>query len=168
MSIPRIAKPTVFLALVILLNGIGSVDAAVFCQRPACLLAHDINGIRLDMTVQQVSEFFDAGLRPLGSGQFKAERDGTSYDFGFTPLGHLFRIDSSQTLSRFEPDVNIGLALTQKLVKKYGPPDTNQLPGGPAFWQFVEYYDNSGFRTARDTETLSAVFTTRYQAPSIS
>ena len=138
-------------------------NAAVVCSAATCLRATDINGIHLDMTVAEVSRIFAGELESIGAGQFKAERDGTSYDFGFTPLGHLFRIDSSQELGRFEPDTAAAIALTQKLSQKYGMAQSNQLPGGPASWEFMEYYENDGFRLLRFTESLDAMFVTHYQ-----
>jgi len=141
-------------------------DAGDICPRENCLRAHDINGIRLDMTVQQVSELVPNGLTPLGGGQFNADIGMTSYNFEFSPLGHLFIINSSQQLTSFAPDREFGFALTKKLETKYGPPDSNQLPGGPASWGYLEYYTtNQGMRLARETESLSVMLMDHYQKP---
>ncbi|HEY1708267.1 MAG TPA: hypothetical protein VGG10_08365 [Rhizomicrobium sp.] len=161
-------KALAFLAATMVAITVSDVaHAEALCGHPSCLGARDINGISLDMTLEQVSALFPNGLTPLGSGQFKAENGATSYDLGFSVLGHLFRIDSRQTLARFEPDRVFGLRLTQKLTDKYGPPHGNQLPdGGPAFWQFVQpYTDGSGQRLLREAESLSAMLSPTYNGP---
>lgn len=145
------------LSMLIALSGVlDTAYANVVCDRQSCLWAHDVNGIRLDMTMQEVSRLFSNHLTSLGGGNFKGERKGVTYSLGFTPLGHLFRIDSSQDLGRFVPDLKFASDLTAKLADKYGPPETNQLPGGPAFWSFLNYYEMSaGWRLPRQTESLS-------------
>ncbi len=130
------------------------------------LLAHDINGFALDMTVQEVTTAAHRPLIPLGRGQYQVKVDGVDYDFGFSVLGHLFRIDSKQELGRFIPDGAFGATLTNQLSNKFGPPQTNQLPGGPAFWSFLEEYtDANGQKLNRETESLSAMLGGGYGQP---
>jgi hypothetical protein len=128
--------------------------------------ARDVNGIQLDMTPQQVTALAPNGLDSLGRGQYTATISGISYDFGFTPLGHLFRIDSHEPLGYFAADRNFGLSLSNKLAAKYGAPETNQLPDGPAFWDFaMPYTENNGTRHMVGTESLSAVLTVTNKGP---
>ena len=56
--------------------------------------ARDLQGIRLDMTPGEVEQLTHARLSPLGRGDFKLEFNHTEFDLGFSPLGHLYRIDS--------------------------------------------------------------------------
>jgi hypothetical protein len=122
------------------------------------LLARNINGYSLDMTVQQVQAVAHESLRSIGAGQYLVTANGIDYDFGFSVLGHLYRIDSKQILGRFIPDEAFARILTKKLSDKFGPPQTNQLPGGPAFWQYVEPYREAGGPVSnRITVSLSAL-----------
>ncbi len=140
--------------------------ATQLCEHVSCLGARDVNGIQLDMTLQQVTALAPNGLNSLGRGQYTATISGISYDLGFTPLGHLFRIDSHEPLGYFAPDRNFGLSLSNKLATKYGVPETNQLPDGPAFWDFaMPYTENSGTQHMVATESLSAVLTATYKGP---
>jgi hypothetical protein len=69
-------------------------------------------------------------------------------------------------LGRFIPDGAFGATLTNKLSEKFGPPQTNQLPGGPAFWTFLERYtDANGQRLNRETESLSVMLGGGYGQP---
>lgn len=143
-----------------------AASANVLCERKSCLVAQDINGIRLGMTVQQVAQLLPTGLKPIGGGDYEADGRNVTYNFGFTPLGHLYRIDSSQILGRFQPDHEFGLRLSAKLIAKYGPPETNQLPGGPAFWNLVQYVQTAqGTLLMRPTESLSAALNGGYGLP---
>lgn len=129
------------------------------------LLAHDINGFSLDMTVEQVTAVAHRPLSSLGGGQYKVTVDGIDYDFGFSVLGHLFRIDSKQPLGHFIPDGAFAMTLTNKLSKKFGPPQSNQLPIDPAFWIFLEPYTTNGERLNRETESLSVMLGAGYGEP---
>ncbi len=130
------------------------------------LAAHDINGFRLDMTFKQVQELAGVPLSHLGGNDFDVTVKGIDYGFGFSVLGHLYRIDSKQPLGRFIPDATYGRMLTEKLTEKFGPPQTNQLPGGPAFWQFVEPYNaGNGVTANRITVSLSAMLMSGWNQP---
>ena len=155
------SAPGLCLGLVILISFLNPGRA-----QDVGLRSHDINGFALSMTVQEVTTVAHQPLTPLGRGQYQVKVDGVDYDFGFSVLGHLFRIDSKQELGRFIPDGAFGATLTNKLSKKFGPPQTNQLPGGPAFWRFLEEYtDASGQRLNRETESLSAMLGGGYGQP---
>lgn len=122
------------------------------------LLARDINGFALDMTIPQVQALARQQLRSLGRGQFKVTTGGIEYDFGFSVLGHLYRIDSKQILGQFLPDAAFAQNLTRKLTAKFGPPLYNQLPDGPASWEYLEQYrDINGTILSRVTVSLSAL-----------
>ena len=145
---------------------IGSLLAVVFFISTAgvCLaqnnglLAHDLNGFALDMTVAQVEAAANKPLVSLGGNQYQTNVEGIDYIFGFTALKHLYRIDSKQQLGSFDPDSAFAEMLTSRLEKKFGPPQLNQLPTGPAFWNFKENYaDGSGHKASRETESLLVV-----------
>lgn len=139
--------------------------ATRICPVISCLSAHDIGGIQLDMGLAEVTQLFSGKLQSLGSGQYQGRKDGINYDLGFSSRGHLFRINSSQELGRFEPDAGIAAALTKRLAEKYGPPQENQLPGGTATWEFMKTYEANGSAFNLFTETLHAHFMEHYQAP---
>lgn len=152
-------------AFAITLSVTSPASANTVCPISNCLAAHDINGIALGMTIQQVNKFFDGNLTDIGGGQFEGNKDGVNYDFDFTVLGRLYRIDSSQELGMFEPTSATAKTLTDKLTAKYGAPEFNQLPGGPASWDYIESVSGSATPYNRFTETLSASFVEHYQAP---
>lgn len=148
-----------FLALAF---GIGMIApsiawATVLCEKPSCLAARDVNGISLGMTVADVAARLSTDLKPLGEGQFAAQAGNQTYDFGFSALGHLYRIDSHLDLGRFIPDRSFELSLAHQLAEKYGTPETGDVPSGVLWWTFAERYQlNNGTVVTRETESLSA------------
>ena len=131
--------------------------ATVICEKLSCLDARDVNGIHLGMTVKEVAALLPSGLTPLGAGQFSAQDGNQAYDFGFSALGHLYRIDSHLNLGNFQPDRRFELNLAGKLAKKYGPPEIGDVPSGVLWWTFAERYQlNNGTVLTRETESLSA------------
>jgi hypothetical protein len=162
----QLAAAALFYALLGSFAMSNAASGRILCERASCLLARDIDGIQLDMTVQEVAALMPNGLEPLGRGQFRAKGAGVEYDFGFSALGHLFRIDSSRTLGRFIPDRSFGDTLKGKLTSKFGKPQADGLPVGPAFWEFAEFYtDARGLQFSRDTESLSAVLGGGFDEP---
>lgn len=124
---------------------------------PRGLKSTDVRGFHTGMTLQEVSA--RVRLEPLGRGEFSAVQGDTKFDFGFTPLGRLYRIDSFQTLRPFAADYAMTARLTQQLTAKFGPPGQNQLPGGPASWSYsVPVVEANGARTMRPAQTLSVMF----------
>jgi hypothetical protein len=92
--------------------------------------------------------------------------DGIKYDFGFSILGHLFRIDSDQNLGNFIPDQAYADTLAKKMTAKFGPPKYNGLPSAPLAWGFVEPYRQAdGSIMTRDTLSLSALLLGGYGQP---
>ena len=69
---------------------------------------------------------------------------GVNYEFGFTALGRVYRIESVQPLGRFAPDERFTQSLNTQLIQKYGHPESNQLPVGPASWGLVEQVSLEG------------------------
>jgi hypothetical protein len=130
------------------------------------LSAHDINGFTLGMSLKEVQEHAGHTLQSLGGGDFAVSVEGVEYDFGFSVLGHLYRIDSKQPLGRFIPDAAFGKTLTEKLAAKYGPSQQNQLPDGPASWEFLEQYQIApGMPSSRTALRLSAMLMSGYNQP---
>lgn len=120
------------------------------------LLAHDINGFALDMTLQEVQAKAGKPLRHLSGGDFDVTLGDKSYDFGFSILGRLYRIDYEANLGNFIPDAAYGRNLARRLTEKYGPPQSSNLPGGAAFWQFTEQCRTpEGQVLTCETESLS-------------
>jgi hypothetical protein len=119
------------------------------------LLAHDINGFALDMTVEQVTALANGPLTSAGGGQYQVSKEGIDYSFSFSALGHLYRIDSRQEIGSFTPDAAFASDLSDRLAKKFGPPQSNQLPQGPAAWMFQETYTGAkGEKLTRENESL--------------
>lgn len=161
MSLSRFALVTALLIVPMSVPARGNS-----CHMVSCLKAQDINGVRLDMTVQQVAAIAPAGLEAIGGGQYNTNIAGVAYNLEFTPLGHLFRIDSSQPLGYFEPDQAFGLALVAKLSAKYGIPQSVQLPAGPIQWGFTEpALTDGGIEHLVLTESFSALLMPEYQKP---
>lgn len=130
------------------------------------LLAHDINGFALDMTLEQVREVAHRPLELIGGDQAKVTVDGIKYDFGFSSLGHLFRIDSDQNLGYFITDQIYANTLTKKMTAKFGPAKNNGLPNAPLTWGYVEpFRDPNGSIMTRDTLSLSALLMGGYGQP---
>ncbi len=124
------------------------------------LLAHDLSGFALDMTVDQVTAVAGKPLAQVAAGHYQVGIYGTDYDFGFTPLGHLYRIDSRQQLGMFTPDPAFAPTLTDRLIKKFGQPLSNQLIAGPAVWMFEEpYVGPKGEKLSREVESLTVLVT---------
>ncbi|WP_299009374.1 hypothetical protein [uncultured Caulobacter sp.] len=118
------------------------------------LKARDIDGLQLGMTLQEASQRMR--LRSIGAGQFQGRNGNKEFDLGFTSLGHLYRIDYTQTLGRFAPDYQFGQQLAAKLTEKYGPPHENSLPGGAASWRgYAKVRMDSGQILPREVESLS-------------
>jgi hypothetical protein len=122
----------------------------------AGLLAHDLSGFALDMTVDQVASVANRALTTLAPGHYKVSIDTVDYDFGFSSEGHLYRVRSRQHFGQFTADSAFAAALTDRLSKKFGPPQSNQLPTGPATWVFQEFYQGvKGQKLSRETESLT-------------
>ncbi len=97
-------------------------------------LATDVNGFRLGMTVAEARAI--TPLSFIGGNQFNAETDGFAYNFGVTPRGRIYRIQSTQQLGRFGVDQNFLSALRSRLIAKYGAP-VNAV--GDSFnWSLIE------------------------------
>ena len=119
MEISRYLKLRVGLVLALKFVFLASGHAQT---KPRELLAQDINGYALDMTVAQIQAVAGKPLEPLGGNEYKVTANGIGYDFGFSVLGHLFRIDSDQELGHFIPDKIYAKSLTDKMSAKFGPP----------------------------------------------
>ncbi len=142
--------------------------ALTCCRAPAqpCdLSAHDINGFALDMTVAQVQDAAHRPLEIIGGDQARVTVDGIAYDFGFSVLGHLFRIDTDQGLGHFTPDQAFSDSLAKKMTAKFGRPVNNMLPEGPLAWGCSEPYMNGRVPMSRDTISLSALLNGGYGEP---
>ncbi len=121
------------------------------------LLAHDINGYSLDMTLAQVEAVAKGPLESIGGGQYKMKVNVIDYDFGFSVLGHLFRIDSDQDLGNFIPDRSFAKTLTERMAKKYGLSPDGQPDEGPIGWAYTEKHAGSyGTVNVLPTVELSA------------
>jgi hypothetical protein len=83
-------------------------------------VARDINGYHLGMPIAEARKLAD--LEYIGGDQFEATAEGFQYNFGVTPTGRIYRIQSSQSLGRFSVDRTFLQTLKQKLSAKYGPP----------------------------------------------
>ncbi len=86
-------------------------------------LARDVNSFRLGMTVEEARNLAD--LEYIGGDQFEASTEGFDYNFGVTPGGRIYRVQSSQSLGRFSVDRTFVQTLEQRLSSKYGPPHSD-------------------------------------------
>ena len=144
--------------------GLIAIASAVQAQKLNDLKAHDINGYALDMTVDQVQQVAKQSLENKGQGQYKLTIDGINYDFEFTVLGHLWRIESNQVLGRFIPDHDFAQVMSKKLSDKYGS-TTASLTHGPMNWNFEETYFDGALRLERVALSLDVLLTGGYGEP---
>lgn len=97
-------------------------------------LATDVNGFRLGMSVAQARSM--APMTFIGGDQFEARNEGFTYNFGVTPKGRIYRVQSTQQLNRFVVDRQFVATLGQRLAGKYGKP-TSQT-GDVFHWALTE------------------------------
>lgn len=95
-------------------NGLGEPSVR------SATVARDVNGFHLGMPIAEARKLAD--LEYIGGDQFEATAEGFQYNFGVTPTGRIYRIQSSQSLGRFSVDRTFLQTLGQKLSAKYGPP----------------------------------------------
>ena len=96
--------------------------------------ARDIGGFELGMHIRDVNKI--SPVENLGNDDYKAVKDGISYDFGVTALGRVYRISSEQPLGRFQIDRKFIVSLTAKLVAKFGP--LNPRSAENYDWEIIE------------------------------
>lgn len=97
-------------------------------------IARDVNGFRLGMTVAEARRM--TALTYIGGDQFEAESKGFSYNFGVTPRGRIYRVQSTQQLGDFTVDRHFIAALEGRLRSKYGQPTS--LSGDVFHWALRE------------------------------
>ena len=145
--------------LIMAIAGVGAADCllpTMASAQVAGLRAHDINGFELGMTREQAAAHAGTQLERIVAGDYQVNAAGVKYDFGFTRLGHIYRIDSRQDLGVFTPDRAFLLDLRRKLSAKYGPTNVSSFENGPWFWTFGErYIATSGMALSRETESLA-------------
>lgn len=96
--------------------------------------ARDIGGFALGMSIREANKL--SPLEDIGNNGYRTTRDGIDYDFGVTPLGRIYRVQSSQRLGRFEIDATFLGSLSAKLAAKYGP--TSDATTETFDWQLIE------------------------------
>jgi len=101
-------------------------------------VARDVNGFRLGMTVAEARSL--APLEFIGGDQFEAVTEGFEYNFGVTPKGRIYRVQSTQQLNRFAVDRQFITTLGQRLAEKYGEPTSRS--GDNFYWALVESITN--------------------------
>jgi hypothetical protein len=161
LAFPRNAGPRLCLALAVFFAAPLAAPA-----QQAALLAHDLSGFALDMTIDQVTSVANHPLTALGPSQYQVVVDGIDYNFTFSAQGHLYRIDSRQVLGRAPLDSAFAATLTDRLTQKFGPPQSNQFLSGPAIWMFQESYTGpKGEKLTRESESLIVQVTANSTQP---
>lgn len=111
-------------------------------ERRSATLATDINGFQLGMSLAEINAI--TPLTPIGGGQFDATHEGITYNFEATPLGRIFRVQSSQELGNFRVDRNFLAGLQTRLTSKYGRPIGPISEGTDVFfWELIEPVRNA-------------------------
>jgi len=105
--------------------------------------ARDIGGFTLGMAIQDAAKI--TPLENIGGGDYQSTKDGVKFDFGVTPLGRIYRIDSEQNLGRFALDNVFLRSVAAKLTDKYGSPETSD--GETFHWSLVEPVTRTGGQT---------------------
>lgn len=134
--------------------GLPQPVAAQAAASKSATLSTEINGFRLGMPIAEANRLLPLSRIP-GGDQFEATTAGFSYNFGVTPKGRIYRIQSSQQLGRFEADPAFLTALGKKLTAKYGPPVSSR--SGNFKWSLIQYLLNAnGKSEAVETMWMSA------------
>jgi hypothetical protein len=118
--------------------------------------SREIGGFALGMPLREAAKL--ARIEPIGGYQFDTERDGLQFNFEVTPLGRIYRIQSSQRLGRFAEDQAFRSTLLSKLTAKYGAPAS--VTGSMYHWELVE--------RVRSIDPVPNPFTTMWMTASIS
>ncbi|MDE2437353.1 MAG: hypothetical protein KGM49_13945 [Sphingomonadales bacterium] len=106
-------------------------------------LARDVNGFRLGMTIAEARSL--APLTFIGGDQFEVETAGFTYNFGVTPKGRIYRVQSTQQLNHFVADRQFIATLEQRLIEKYGKPSSHS--GDTFHWALTERVTNDSGQT---------------------
>ena len=138
----RWMRSAVCTALIPMAGIMACAPQPAFAQKSATL-ATDINGFRLGMTVQAARSL--APLKFIGGDQFEAETGGFSYNFGVTPKGRIYRVQSTQKLNHFAEDRQFVATLGRRLTTKYGEPTSHE--GDSFFWELIEPVTNNSGQT---------------------
>jgi hypothetical protein len=96
--------------------------------------ARDINGFALGMHIRDVRKM--GPVEFIGGDQFETHSGDVSYNFGVTPAGRIYRVQSSQPLGKFRVDSAFLATLSAKLTAKYGPATTPEA--GNYGWDLIE------------------------------
>ena len=132
----RIAPRNALLAVVIAGATMGSLPTVVGAQPriESATLARDVNGFELGMTLAEARD--RATLSYIGGDQFEATSQDIAYNFGVTPKGRIYRVQSSQPLGQFAIDRSFLDNLGRKLAAKYGAP--HLVSGETFYWKLTE------------------------------
>jgi hypothetical protein len=115
--------------------------------------ARDINGFALGMHINDAREI--APVKYIGGDQFETQTGGVSYNFGVTPAGRIYRVQSSQPLGSFTVDSTFLARLSAKLIAKYGPATTPEA--GNYGWDLIETVSSAeGFKYPFKTNWFGA------------
>lgn len=131
--------PTIVFAASVIANG-QSLPTYMIAAPNSATKARDIGGFELGTPISEIAR--TVSVEALGGDGFQVVRGGITYDFGATPRGRVYRIQSSQPLGHFAVDEAFLAALARKLSTKYGPPTntTNTTFG----WELVEPVKRAG------------------------
>ncbi len=102
-------------------------------------LARDVNGFRLGMTIAEANAL--APLTPTGGENFETKKDGIAYSFGVTPMGRIYRVESTQEIGKFAVDGPFLITLERRLTEKYGKP--SMISGEVFWWNLTEIITNN-------------------------
>jgi hypothetical protein len=113
-------------------------NAQIAAAQNSATLATDINGFGIGMTLAEARSI--SPLTHIGGDQFETTADGISYNFGVTPLGRIYRVQSSQNLGAFGVDRNFISTLATRLFEKYGRPVRQN--GSLFEWELIQPVTN--------------------------
>ena len=137
------------------LNGTASAASESALPVRSATKARDIGGFVLGMNIREAAK--QSPVTAIGNDDYQTVRDGIEFDFGVTPLGRIYRVDSSQRLGRFVPDAIFVRNFTARLVSKYGPP--GNMSAENFHWSLIEKVrDRDGAARPFETNWASAYF----------
>lgn len=133
----RIKQSSILASLLVGLFAISGEHSAIAKESNeirSATVARDVNGFQLGMSVAEARSI--SALEYIGGDQLTTNLDSIRYNFGVTPSGRIYRVQSTQAIGDFEIDRAFISSVRKGLTDKYGEPTTES--GANWSWEIVE------------------------------
>lgn len=126
---------------------VATMPITTAAQAPprSATVARDIGGYSLGTPIADVQKRMT--LSQIARETYAGTDGDIAYEFGFTPMGRVFRIHAVQKLGQFIPDAKFVQTISGRLTDKFGPPASNTLPDGAMSWELIENVGPQNSRT---------------------